>query len=69
MHPTDSDTFAAIAKGKSPITAAELKDRSETNLTQPRMTCLSKFTGLGLIRRQRSVSSSGREQYEYTVLS
>jgi len=68
VHPTDANTFAAIAKARSPVTAAELKDALGTNLTAMNER-LSKLTGLALIRRQKAVSAAGREQYQYTVLN
>ena len=62
VHPTDSDTFAAIAKGKSPITAAELKDRLETNLTamnqrpkQVDRTRTDPTTEVGFVVRSRTI--------------
>ncbi len=67
VNQIDEQTFLAIAQLKKPITANELKDELKINLNAANER-LSKLIGLGLARRQSSVSSAGREQYEYSVL-
>ena len=66
FHQTDHDTFAAILKGGEPVTANELKDQLEINLNAMNER-LAKLTSLSLIRREKVVSSAGREQYQYSV--
>jgi len=67
VHPTDQETFSAIVRTKRPVTAVELKDKLGVNLNAMNER-LTKLAGLALIRRQRSVSQAGREQYAYSVL-
>ena len=64
VHPADQSTFDAVVEAKGPSTAAALKERLKVNLTAMNER-LSKLTSLGLIRREKSVSVAGREQYEY----
>jgi hypothetical protein len=66
VHQADAETFTALIRAKHPITAAELKDRLEVNLTAMNER-LSKLSRLGLVIRKKSVSAAGREQYEYVV--
>lgn len=66
-HSTDITTFNAIVEAKDPVTAANLKEKLGINLTTVNER-LSKLTNLGLIRREKSTSISGREQYQYSVL-
>lgn len=68
VHPTDQQTFTALAQAKGPVTAAELKDKLGLNLNAMNER-LTKLTGLGLVRRDRGISGAGREQYEYRLLS
>ena len=68
VHPTDTATFDAIAKGKAAVTAAELSDALSLNVTAVNER-LTKLTSLGLLRRERSHSEAGREQYEYALPS
>lgn len=66
VHPVDQQTFAAIAASPEPVTAAKLKDLLGIGLTAMNER-LTKLVGLGVVRRCKSVSSAGREQYEYSV--
>jgi hypothetical protein len=68
VHPTDQQTFAAIVKAKTPVTAAELKERLSINLNAVNER-LSKLTSLGVVRREKATSAAGREQYQYRVLA
>lgn len=68
VHPTDQKTFAAIAKAKGTVTAAELSKKLKININAMNER-LSKLTGLALVRRHEGVSSAGRTQYEYSVLA
>ncbi|OQZ05372.1 MAG: hypothetical protein B6D36_10495 [Planctomycetes bacterium UTPLA1] len=67
VHPTDLETFRAVASAKGPVSATALGEKLEVALTamNERLTKLAK---LGLVRRRPAVSAAGREQYEYTVL-
>ncbi|MGA2269610.1 MAG: DUF4325 domain-containing protein [Bryobacteraceae bacterium] len=67
-HTVDQQTFNVIAQAKESITAAELKEKLGINLNAMNER-LTKLTGLGLVRREKTVSGAGREQYEYRVLS
>jgi len=67
MHPADQETFHAIERAGEPVTAAALKDKLGINLTAVNER-LTKLSGLSVIRRKASVSTAGRQQYEYTVL-
>lgn len=68
LHAVDRETFAAIACAKGAVTAAELKDAFQVNLTAMNER-LSKLTGLGLLYREKSTSAAGREQYSYRAPS
>jgi len=66
VHPVDQATFAAIVNSKSPALAAELKEVLNVSVTAMNER-LSKLADVGVIRRQKSVSPAGREQYAYSV--
>ncbi len=66
VHPADQRTFDAIAQAKEPVSAASLADQLTVNLTAMNER-LSKLTKLGLVRREKGTSPSGREQYLYIV--
>jgi hypothetical protein len=68
VHPIDGSTFAALARKSGPITANELKDALGINLTAVNER-LTKFTNLGLVRREKGASAAGREQYQYWLLA
>ena len=67
VHPADEQTFEAIARSKTPVTAVELKDKLKVNLNAMNER-LAKLVSLALVRRERGTSPAGREQYEYRVL-
>jgi hypothetical protein len=67
VHPTDEQTFAKLADAQQPMTATQLKDDLHVTLTAMNER-LAKLVRLGLVRREKSVSSAGREQYEYSTL-
>lgn len=67
VHPADKDTFMAVTKNRESVTARELQDRLEVNLTTVNER-LSKLVGLGLLRREKAMSRAGREQFIYTVM-
>jgi hypothetical protein len=66
VHPADSQTFALIFKSSKPVTALELKEKMDTTLNAMNER-LAKLTELGLVVRETSVSSAGRQQYTYKV--
>jgi hypothetical protein len=67
IHSAYSETFMMIAKAKEPVTASEIKDKMNINLTAANER-LSKLTSLALVRRERGISGAGREQYIYSTL-
>lgn len=64
----DEATFAAIVATKEAVTANALREKLNLNLNAMNER-LTKLTSMGLVRRERSVSTAGREQFEYRVLS
>lgn len=66
VHSTDLETFRAIERSKRPVTSSYLKDQLELNLTAANER-LSKLAAMGVIRRSKTTSSAGREQYEYSI--
>jgi hypothetical protein len=64
----DDATFAAIVATKEAVTANVLREKLNLNLNAMNER-LTKLTSMGLVRRERSVSTAGREQFEYSVLS
>jgi hypothetical protein len=68
VHPSDRQTFKAISEAKKPVTASGLKETLGINLNAMNER-LTKLTNLGLIRREKTVSGAGREQFEYRVIS
>jgi hypothetical protein len=68
VHPADRETFVAIVKAGEAVSAGMLSRDLEVNLTAMNER-LSKLTSLGIVRREKSSSATGREQYVYHVLS
>jgi predicted transcriptional regulator len=68
IHPADESTFSAIRKHKKQVTAVDLAEKLQVNLTAMNER-LSKLTSMGLVRREKVASPAGREQYVYSVLS
>jgi len=68
VHPADDATFAEIVRSGQAVTAGTLSKKLQVNLTAMNER-LSKLTGLGLVRREKGSSASGREQYVYRVLN
>jgi hypothetical protein len=66
VHPADEETFCAVQAARRAVSASELKDRFRLNATAMNER-LSKLVRLGLLRRDKAVSSSGREQYQYST--
>jgi len=68
VHPADQETFTEIVEAGEAISAGALSKKLEVNLTAMNER-LSKLTGLGVVRREKGSSSSGREQYVYRVMN
>lgn len=68
VHPADEETFAQIVAAGQAISAGALSKKLAVNLTAMNER-LSKLTNMGLVRRERGSSESGREQYVYRVLN
>jgi hypothetical protein len=68
VHPADEATFAGILKAGDAVSAGTLSQKLDVNLTAMNER-LTKLTGLGIVRREKSSSASGREQYVYKVMA
>lgn len=68
VHPADRETFAAIVSAGEAVSAGALSRNLEVNLTAMNER-LSKLTSMGIVRREKGSSATGREQYVYRVLS
>jgi hypothetical protein len=67
VHPADEATFAEILAAGEAVSAGTLSRKLDVNLTAMNER-LSKLISLGIVRREKSSSSSGREQYVYKVM-
>jgi hypothetical protein len=67
VHPADHETFAEIVDAGEAVSAGALSRKLEVNLTAMNER-LSKLTNLGVVRREKGSSATGREQYIYRVL-
>ena len=65
VHPADSQTFNLIKGSTKPVTAIELKDKLNINLTAVNER-LTKLTEQGVVMRDNGVSGAGRQQYIYS---
>lgn len=68
VAPTDERTFQVAVNAGRPITAAEMTKKMDVNVTAMNER-LTKLAQLGVLRRERSTSERGREQYSYSVLA
>jgi hypothetical protein len=68
VHPADQETFAEIVGAGQAVSAGTLSKKLDVNLTAMNER-LSKLASLGLVRREKSSSAKGREQYVYRVLN
>jgi len=66
VHPADQETFAEVV-GVGGVSAAGLSKKLKVNPTAMNER-LAKLTNLGLVRREKGSSASGREQYVYRVM-
>jgi predicted transcriptional regulator len=67
VHPADEETFAELVLAGA-VSAGALSKTLDVNLTAMNER-LAKLTGLGLVRREKGSSATGREQYVYRVLA
>jgi hypothetical protein len=67
VHPADEATFAAILKAGAAVSAGALSQKLDVNLTTMNER-LSKLSSMGVVRREKSSSASGREQYVYKMM-
>ncbi len=67
VHPADEETFEKIVGAGEAVSAGALGKKLDLNLTAMNER-LSKLTSLGVVRREKGSSASGREQYVYRVL-
>lgn len=68
VHPADEETLNAMVSMREPITAAQLRERLGVTINAANER-LSKLVSMGLVRRERSKSPAGREQFLYRTLS
>jgi hypothetical protein len=68
VHPADRETFAAIIKAGDAVSAGSLSKNLAVGLTAMNER-LSKLTSMGIVRREKGSSATGREQYVYRVLN
>jgi hypothetical protein len=68
VHPADEQTFAEISGTREAVSAGALSRKLEVNLTAMNER-LAKLASLGIVRRERGSSATGREQYVYRALS
>jgi predicted transcriptional regulator len=67
VHPADEATFVGILGAGEAVSAGALSRKLEVNLTAMNER-LAKLSNLGIVRREKSSSASGREQYVYMVM-
>lgn len=68
LHQAYVDTLMSIFNAKEPVSANQVKDELNINLTAANER-LSKLVSLGLLRRQKGTSSAGREQFLYSTVT
>jgi hypothetical protein len=68
IHPAYSETFSIMTKAKEPITVNFISEKLEINITAASER-LTKLVNMGLARREKATSGSGREQFTYTTVS
>ena len=67
VHPADDATFAEILAAGEAVSAGTLSRKLDVNLTAMNER-LAKLSSMGIVRREKSSSASGREQYVYKVM-
>jgi hypothetical protein len=68
VHPTDEATFEGVLGAGEAVSAGALSRKLDVTLTAMNER-LSKLSSLGILRREKSSSASGRGQYVYKVMS
>jgi hypothetical protein len=68
VHPVDRETFAEIVRAGEAVSAGTLARKLDVNLTAMNER-LSKLAGMGIVRREKGSSASGREQFVYRLLN
>jgi len=67
VHPFDRETFTGILEAGEAVSAGALGKKLDVTPTAMNER-LSKLNNLGVVRREKSSSASGREQYVYRVM-
>jgi hypothetical protein len=67
VHPFDRETFTGILQAGEAVSAGALGKKLDVTPTAMNER-LSKLNNLGVVRREKSSSASGREQYIYKVM-
>lgn len=67
IHPAYLETFHLIVGSEEPITAGEVSEYMQINITAANER-LTKLLGIGLIRREKGISDSGRELFRYSTV-
>jgi hypothetical protein len=68
VHPADAATFAEILAAGEAVSAGALSRKLEVNLTAMNER-LAKLGSMGVVRREKNSSASGREQFVYKVMA
>jgi predicted transcriptional regulator len=67
VHPADETTFSALYNTGKPLSASQLAKTLKININAMNER-LTKLTSLGVVRREKTSSQAGREQYVYHIL-
>ena len=67
IHPAYLETFSLIAGSSEPMTAGEVGENMQINITAANER-LTRLVGLGLIRREKGTSDTGRELFRYLTV-
>ena len=67
IHPAYQETFRLISGTQESVTAGEVSEKMQINVTAANER-LAKLAGMGLIRREKGTSESGRELFLYSTV-
>lgn len=67
IHPAYLETFSLVAGAGDSITAGEVSEKMQINITAANER-LTKLVGMGLIRREKGTSDTGRELFRYSTV-
>jgi len=67
IHPAYLETFSLITTSGGAITAGEVSEKMQINITAANER-LTKLVGMGLIRREKGTSETGRELFRYSTI-